>query len=164
MGTTFKIYLPRVDVLTPEAEVVDARADPPPQGTETVLVVEDEYAVRELAQEILEAGGYTVLTAATPSQALALVKGSRRAIQLLLTDVVMPGMNGRALADELKRRRAGLKVIFMSGYTADVIGRKGILDPGMTLIQKPFMPGVMLGIRSIVKHPGLTIGLDSFLD
>src|SRR5207247_1555244 len=154
IGTTFTIYLPRVGA-APSADVVgDAGAGPPPHGTETVLVVEDDEAVRQLALEILEAGGYTVLTAATPAQALALVEGSRSAIHLRLTDVVMPRMNGRALADDVKRRRVGLKVIFMSGYTADVIGPKGILDPGMTLIQKPFLPDVMLRtIRTVLDTP-----------
>jgi CheY-like chemotaxis protein len=154
IGTTFTIYLPRVDAATSGADVAEAPADPPPHGTETVLIVEDDEGVGQLAQEILEAGGYTVLTAATPAQALELVEGSTGAIHLLLTDVVMPGMNGRALTEELTRRRPGLKVIFMSGYTADVIGRQGSLDPGMILIQKPFTPGVVLRtIRKVLDSP-----------
>jgi two-component system cell cycle sensor histidine kinase/response regulator CckA len=153
-GTAFKIYLPRVDAATLETVRDEAQVDPQPQGTETVVVVEDEEAVRQLAEEILEAGGYTVLTAAAPAQALDLVNGSSGAIHLLLTDVVMPGMNGRALAEELTRRRPGLRVVFMSGYTADVIGGQDILDPGMTLIQKPFTPGVVLRtIRKVLDAP-----------
>jgi two-component system cell cycle sensor histidine kinase/response regulator CckA len=143
-----------VDAATSGADVAEAPADPPPHGTETVLIVEDDEGVGQLAQEILEAGGYTVLAAATPAQALELVDRSTGAIHLLLTDVVMPGMNGRALTEELTRRRPGLKVIFMSGYTADVIGRQGSLDPGMILIQKPFTPGVVLRtIRKVLDSP-----------
>jgi two-component system, cell cycle sensor histidine kinase and response regulator CckA len=156
IGTTFTIYLPRVDAATSGADVAEAPADLPPHGTETVLIVEDDEGVGQLAQEILEAGGYTVLAAATPAQALELVERSTEAIHLLLTDVVMPGMNGRALAEQLTGRRPGLKAIFMSGYTADVIGRQGSLDPGMTLIQKPFTPGVVLRtIRKVLDAPNL---------
>ena len=136
-GTTFRIYLPRhagkVEPIRPEST-----AQIQPGRGETVLLVEDEVSILKLVKKILEELAYTVLDATTPGQALALAKEHAGAIDLLITDVVMPGMNGRDLADQLQFVRPDLKTLFMSGYTADVIAHRGVLDKGATFIQKPF--------------------------
>ena len=140
-GTTFTIYLPRVDLETDPAGA--PRPEAAPRGAGTILLVEDDAGVRALAKEMVEVAGYTVLDAASPQAALDLA-GTAGPIDLLLTDVVMPGMNGRALAEQLTRRRPGLRVLFMSGYSADVISRQGLVDPTVTLVQKPFTPVALL--------------------
>ncbi len=138
-GTSFKIYLPRVAadaaVTAPPAPVAE-----PPRGTETVLVVEDEEAVRSLSRRALEAAGYTVLAAAAGPDALRLVERYGGPIHLLLTDVVMPGMSGRELAQQLGQRRPGLRVLYMSGYPGDAMVHRGALEPGTAFLQKPFLP------------------------
>jgi PAS domain S-box-containing protein len=135
-GTTFKIYLPRVDaVAAPRA----ARTAPElRRGTETVLLVEDEEGVRELTREILEENGYKVVSARDGREALRLSEASDEPIQLLLTDVVMPHMGGRELADRLAPAQPQMRVLFMSGYTDDAILHHGVLDRGTALIEKPF--------------------------
>jgi CheY-like chemotaxis protein len=136
-GTTFKIYLPR---FVGEADQVptETAAAKTPEGTETVLIVEDEEAILNLVKMILERLGYTVLTANTPSQAICLTREYADDIHLLITDVVMPEMNGRELAERLAPIKPGLKSLFMSGYTANVIAHRGVLDEGVCFIQKPF--------------------------
>jgi len=136
-GTTFKIYLPRVQ------QQADQPANGPsaqhfPGGTETILVVEDAEPVRAITREFLELGGYTVLTAAGPEEAFELLSGRQDTIHLLLTDVIMPGMSGPQLAEKMRSLRAGIKVLFMSGYTDTAIARHGVLDPDKLLIMKPF--------------------------
>jgi two-component system cell cycle sensor histidine kinase/response regulator CckA len=135
-GTTFKIYLPRTDeaVLPAPANV---KTDL--HGSETILVVEDQEEVRVLAVAILERYGYRVLSAAGAEEAIALAKVHPGTIDLLLTDIIMPGMNGRALARQLAADRP-LRVLYMSGYTENAIAHRGILDPGLDYIQKPFTP------------------------
>ena len=137
-GSTFKIYLPTQ--VTSEAAGV--RAETPvemPLGRgETILVVEDEPLIRELAEEMLTRLGYGVLVAGSPDEALQRLSEPARRIDLLMTDVVMPGMNGRDLAERLRRDLPDLKTLFMSGYTADVIARRGVLDQGVHFVQKPF--------------------------
>ncbi len=136
-GSRFDVLLPRSrrETVVP----VDARRTTErPSGRETVLVVEDEEVVRALARRILVATGYTVLTASNGAEAVALVERSNEPIDLLLTDVVMPGMNGRELATRLTQLRPHLRVLFMSGYTDDVIAHHGVLDEGMHLMSKPF--------------------------
>jgi two-component system cell cycle sensor histidine kinase/response regulator CckA len=136
-GTTFKVYLPRVDEpVSPAA----AAAPPAAGGSETVLVVEDVAAVRTVAREMLERRGYTVLEAPDGESALRLAGKHRGEIHLLLTDVVMPGGSGRALADRLLALRPGMKVLYMSGYTDDAVVRHGILEAGIAYLQKPFAP------------------------
>jgi two-component system cell cycle sensor histidine kinase/response regulator CckA len=136
-GTTFKVYLPRVDEpVSPAA----AAAPPAAGGAETVLVVEDVAAVRTVAREMLERRGYTVLEAPDGESALRLAGKHRGEIHLLLTDVVMPGGSGRALADRLLALRPGMKVLYMSGYTDDAVVRHGILEAGIAYLQKPFAP------------------------
>ncbi len=138
-GATFKIYLPAV-----EAEVEPAGASAERRksyrGTETILLVEDETAVRKLVAEVLVAQGYNVLTASNPDEAAQISAGYAKTIHLLLTDLVMPRWNGRQLAEHLAFSRPGMKVLFMSGYTDDAIVQHGILSPGTAFIQKPFTP------------------------
>jgi DNA-binding response OmpR family regulator len=113
----------------------------PKSSGETVLLVEDEPAVRGIARMILERLGYTVLAASTPGEAIRLTETHVGAIHLLITDVVMPEMNGRDLNHRLLALRPKLKCLFMSGYTADVIGHHGVLEAGVNFIQKPFSMG-----------------------
>jgi CheY-like chemotaxis protein len=108
-----------------------------------VLVVEDQAEVRALTTRILEARGYTVLEAAGADDALRVVDGNAKRIDLLLTDVVMPGMNGRELAERLTAQRRDLKVLFVSGYTGEAIRQHGLLESGAAFLQKPFSPDVL---------------------
>jgi two-component system, cell cycle sensor histidine kinase and response regulator CckA len=119
------------------------------QGRETILVVEDEEAVRELAVEFLKAQGYTVLEAPHGSAASLVCREYKGSIDLLLTDVVMPGMNGHALAGHLATLRPEMKVLYMSGYTDDAIEHHGVLEEGVNYIQKPFS---LLGLSKKVRE------------
>ena len=137
-GTTFRVYLRRV-----QAPVTGESAPPvlrPTVGSGTILLVEDEDDVRDLAREILAGDGFTVLEAATPGEALRAVERHSGAIQLVVTDVVMPEMSGRELAVRLLERRPDIKVLYISGYSEDAIAQHGVLDPGTTLLAKPFTP------------------------
>jgi signal transduction histidine kinase/CheY-like chemotaxis protein len=136
-GTTFKIYLPRVHEAPPIPNAVKSNQKTA-RGSETVLVVEDAQPLRELASELLKNNGYAVLEAANGADAIQLVERYQGLIDLLLTDVVMPGMGGRQLAEKLIPRLPKMKVLYMSGYTDDAIVHHGILEPGIALIQKPF--------------------------
>jgi two-component system sensor histidine kinase EvgS len=136
-GSTFRIYLPRH--AGPAAEAPKATDSHTPKGRgETVLVVEDEEAILKLTKKILERLGYLVLAAGTPAEAIEISGQPGIHIHLLITDVVMPGMNGRELADRLRQMHPGLKYLFMSGYTANAIAHHGVLDSGVLFIQKPF--------------------------
>ncbi len=141
-GATFKVYLPRVDAAAEVPAPTEAPVTPL-RGTETVLLVEDEDEVRALARESLEGFGYTVLEAQSPEEALRAFQTHPGPIHLLLTDVVMPKMSGRSLADRLVAARPGLKVVFMSGYTSNAIVHHGVLDEGTAFVQKPFTPGAL---------------------
>jgi CheY-like chemotaxis protein len=134
-GTTFKIYLPRVEEPLSEREALAAE---PARGSETVLLVEDEASLRELTRELLSCNGYTVLTAATGVEAAAISQRHAGPIHLLLTDVVMPGIDGRELARRLEPMHPEMRVLYMSGYTDDAIAHHGVLDPGTMLLSKPF--------------------------
>jgi PAS domain S-box-containing protein len=138
-GSTFRIYLPpyRGARLVPQPGPA-AEASAVASGDETILLVEDEPAIRDMTRIMLERLGYTVLTAGSPRAAIDLAEQHHGGIQLLLTDVVMPEMNGRALADRLLEHCPGLQCLFMSGYTADVIAQHGVLDENVIFIQKPF--------------------------
>lgn len=136
-GTTFRIYLPRHVGETDRSEFHSTAELPSGQG-ETVLIVEDEGAILKLARTILERFGYTVLHASDPVKAIDLVRTHEGPLHLLITDVVMPEMNGRDLADQLRSHYPGLKTLFMSGYTANVIAHRGVLDGGVHFLQKPF--------------------------
>jgi CheY-like chemotaxis protein len=141
-GTTFKVYLPCVDRCAeePELSVDDNKAL---EGTETVLLVEDEEVVREMAREILEESGYRVLEAKHGREALLVAEQHRGPIHLMLSDVVMPQMSGRELAEQLTPLRQEMKVLYMSGYTDDAIVHHGVLDEGMAFIGKPFTPNAL---------------------
>ena len=138
-GTTFHIYLPRI-LSDAEAPRGTGAAGTAPRGSETVLVVEDQEAVRRLIGIILEDYGYHVLQVSNGPDAIALAAQHPGTIHLLLTDVVMPVMNGRVLADRLMAARPDLRVLFMSGYTEETIGHHGVLDSGLTYLPKPFSP------------------------
>ena len=142
IGTSFYIYLPEVVVedensLSNGDEIIDNFL---PRGTETVLIVEDDESVCNLAQNILQMQGYTVLTAFNADEALRMANRYPDPIHLILTDVVMPGMNGRRLTESLQEDRPNVKVVYMSGYTDDVIVNHGVLEEGVTFLQKPFRP------------------------
>jgi len=136
-GTTFRIYLPRGEASAQEAPAI-ALATIRMTGDETILVVEDEAAVRELAKQVLIKAGYTVMTAANGGEALQLCERHAGKIHLALTDVVMPEMGGRVFAEQLAKLRPDIKVLYMSGYTDDTIDHHGTLDPETHLITKPF--------------------------
>ena len=136
-GTAFEIYLPRHAAKTELAPRASGAA-PAPRGHETILLVEDEPAILDITAQMLEQQGYTVLTAATPGAAIRLARDHSGGIDLLLTDIVMPEMNGRDLARRLLSLYPNLKRLFMSGYTASVIAHQGVLDAGVHFIQKPF--------------------------
>jgi DNA-binding NtrC family response regulator len=141
MGASFKIYLPQTDEAAASTVEGDAVLTTSPQaGSETILVVEDEPSLRELARTILHDQGYTVITAESCDQALAIVSKITNPLHLLLTDVIMPGMSGTALAKELSAKYPALKILYMSGYTDNAIVHYGILEPGIEFIQKPFSP------------------------
>jgi CheY-like chemotaxis protein len=136
-GASFKVYLPRVEqaVALPEASSAMPQSA---RGSETILLVEDSEPLLKLAHMFLTEGGYHVLTAAHGTQALQVAQQHAGLIHLLLTDVVMPGMNGRVLAERLTPRQPGMKVLYMSGYTDSFIAGHGVLEPGTHLIHKPF--------------------------
>ena len=136
-GTTFKIYLPRFRGET-VGEADTAAPAPLPGGNETILLVEDEKSIRVTAALFLKAFGYTVLAADCPEQALSLAAEHAGEIHLLITDVVMPGQSGRDLARQLATDRPQMKRLFMSGYTANVIAHRGVLDEGVEFLGKPF--------------------------
>jgi two-component system cell cycle sensor histidine kinase/response regulator CckA len=139
-GTTFKIYLPRVaaTVERPPQILVAAESAAIEPGTETILLVEDEANLRYLARQYLEKQGYRVIEAADGAVAIQITVAHEGVIHLLLTDVIMPGMNGRELAQRISEIRPNVRVLYMSGYTENVIGRNGTLDAGVRLLQKPF--------------------------
>jgi len=136
-GTTFRLYFPRVS-----QDAQPAQHDETPEtlarGSGTVLVVEDEDAVRRFVSSVLSESGYTVLECASPREAVSLVEGHEGRIDLLITDVVMPDMNGQALADEVRRQRPSMPVIFISGYTGNGLAQRGLLKEDVKLLTKPF--------------------------
>ena len=140
-GSSFKIYLPRI--ATPAGPAPAPPKSGPGRGTETILVVEDEPAVLALSRRALEAQGYVVLAASDPSAAMRLFELHGGTIHLLLTDVVMPGLSGRDLADRLTARRPGMRVLYMSGYPGDAVVQHGELPSGSAFLQKPFSPDAL---------------------
>jgi two-component system cell cycle sensor histidine kinase/response regulator CckA len=137
LGTTFKNYLPRIEQTVAQGTPSQSIKDPV-RGWQTVLLVEDAQPLRDLARELLETNGYTVLEAANGADAVQTAEKYGKPIHLLLTDVVMPGMDGSKLAERMCRSYPGIKVLYMSGYTDDAIVHHGVLDSGIALLQKPF--------------------------
>jgi len=155
-GSTFKIYFPRVEDALPAAEPSKVRPKLA-KGSETVLVAEDEGGVRSLACEALISHGYKVLEATGAAQALQIAEQHTEPIHLLLTDVVMPGTDGKQLALRLSTLHPETKVLYMSGYTDDAIVRHGILEGGMPFLQKPFAPdALLLKVREVLKMKSRT--------
>ena len=152
-GATFKVYLPRVETALEAGASVPA-AMPAARGPETVLLVEDEPDVQELAEDVLKTWGYTVLKAGDPAEALGLAGRHDGPIHLLMTDLIMPGMDGRELADRLLVDRPAMKLLFMSGYTnAAIIHHEG-LDAGASFLQKPFTPDALVRrVREVLNQP-----------
>jgi len=153
MGTTFKVYFPRVDE---RADVASQDSAPKalPAGSETILLVEDEALVRQPAVRILEQSGYRVLEAGHPDEAIALAEIHRGTIHMLVTDVIMPTMNGRELAERIRRSRPDIQVLYISGYTDATISQHGVLDEGITLLQKPFSPSALaVRVREMLDAP-----------
>jgi PAS domain S-box-containing protein len=163
-GTTFRIYLPRVArAVQPAPAAVPPPApapEPPPPAEpetalETILVVEDEAGIRALVRKILKRQGYNVLEAAGGEEALALCAQHRGGIDLLITDVMMPQMTGRELADRLRALRSELRVLYVSGYTDDAMIQSGSFPAGTGFLQKPFTLGSLLGkVREVLDQPG----------
>jgi PAS domain S-box-containing protein len=156
-GTSFKIYLPRFSA-TGEAlatqPALAAEADQPSPGHETILLVEDEENLRRLARQYLENQGYNVIDAPDGSTAIQISQAHKGPIHLLLTDVIMPGMNGRELANKVSPTRPEMRVLYMSGYTENHIGHNGTLDEGITLLQKPFtLPALKAKVREMLDTP-----------
>jgi len=142
-GATFKVYLPHFeDAAEPLPLAVPARVVP--RGWETILAVEDDESLLNLVAEVLRDAGYNVHTALGPKEAFRVLLDHKEGIHMLLTDVVMPGMSGRALADKVAAERPGIRVLYMSGYTDNAIVHHGVLDRGVTFIQKPFTPDTLI--------------------
>ncbi|MCL5966345.1 MAG: response regulator [Deltaproteobacteria bacterium] len=151
-GTTFKIYLPLVKSAIEET-VHAMPAAYPEGGTETILVAEDEQVVRELTKAVLEKFGYTVIAAEDGEDAIRKFMENKEAIQLLLLDVIMPKKNGKEVYEEIKRIKPGVKTTFLSGYTANLIHKKGILDEGLDFILKPVSPKALLRkVREVLER------------
>jgi|GEM_PF-931355 len=151
-GTTFKIYLPRAYERAPMRPQETLATAPLPRGSETVLVVEDEPSVLEVATEVLRQHGYTVLSAASPGDALRIAQEYHDPIHLLITDVVMPVMSGRELADYILRLHPQIRVLYVSGYTENTIVHQGILEEGIHFLPKPYTPAQLLRkVREVLE-------------
>jgi PAS domain S-box-containing protein len=151
VGTTFKVYLPKLQENVDETKTDAEGSKEIKRGTETILVVEDEEAVRELICRILRKHGYTVISAESANECFQVIEHHKGTIDLLLTDVIMPGMNGKQLFDSITAEIPAMKVIFLSGYTYDVIAKHGMLTQGTYLITKPFTVSELMGkIRAVL--------------
>jgi two-component system, cell cycle sensor histidine kinase and response regulator CckA len=151
-GSTFKVYLPRVEQAVealPAAKKIDERRT----GTETILLVEDEPHVRELTRTVLSGRGYSVMATETPEDAERVCEKNNSEIHLLLTDVVMPGISGRELAKRLTSRYPKMRVLYMSGYTFNIIAHGGMLEDGVAFLQKPFTPSALADkVREVLDN------------
>ena len=135
-GTTFEIYLPRVD--EPIEEIKYDAIDKDYRGNEVIMLVEDDTEVREVLGEILKDLGYLIIEAADDKEAQKLSKNFNGDINLLLTDLILPGLNGRELSELLVKSRKNMKILFISGYSDDVIAKHGVMDEDVSFLQKPF--------------------------
>jgi two-component system, cell cycle sensor histidine kinase and response regulator CckA len=153
-GTDFSIYIPSLE----RAGRHEPPADPPKAvrgGSETILLVEDETALRRMLREALSKAGYRVLEASNGSEALEQWDSRTKEIHLLVTDVIMPVMNGLKLAKELRARSKNLRIMFMSGHAEDVITNQGVLDPNLELLPKPFLPDALVRkVREVLDREG----------
>jgi CheY-like chemotaxis protein len=153
-GTRFSIYFPLVDARLEVAEMEDARAAELPQGSGTILLAEDEDALRNLLGQVLVECGYRVLQARDGKDALQLAQSHEGPIHLLVSDVVMPHLAGRELAERLQALRSEMKVLFLSGYTDDAVVRHGVLQAEFAFLQKPFSPVVFArAVRELLDQP-----------
>jgi CheY-like chemotaxis protein len=152
LGTTFEVRFPRTLVETRSgAAPVPASFPAPARGSETILVIEDDPRVRAVTVRALRAAGHRVLVAGNGAEALGIAEGSPGGLHLVVTDVVMPGMSGRAVVDALRSRRPGLPALFVSGYPQEVIARRGVLDTGIEFLAKPFTPASLVArVRAIL--------------
>ncbi len=152
VGTAFRVYLPRAEAQAEPETSPEAEA-PPVRGTETILLVEDEAMVLGLARALLEGLGYTVLCASNPEEALRLVAERSPALDLLITDVVMPGMSGLELAERLRADRPTLRCLCVSGYTDDILSRQGVSEPEVRLLEKPFSSATLAAtVREVLDE------------
>jgi len=157
-GATFRILLPRAETRAAVAAVVPATSAPAPrvpsaEGRRTVLLVEDDDALRRVGTRVLERLGFTVLSAAGGGEALALVEASRPALDLVVTDLVMPGMDGMEVASALSDLSPGVPVLFVSGYSDEAAGRLGMLGPGRAFLQKPYsMESIAEAVRALLEE------------
>ena len=151
-GSVFSVYLQKV-AESADPAVTETLKMSMPAGEETILVVEDNALVRATAVELLRAQGYTVLEAAGGADALHLVKEQPQTIHLLVTDVVMPDMNGKEVANRIRSLRPSIRVLYVSGYTADEISHHGVIDPGLAFLQKPYTSqDLVQKVRYILDH------------
>jgi CheY-like chemotaxis protein len=156
-GTMFRIYLPRIQPVSSGSEESAAVQTGAP-CSETILLVEDQEEVRQFAAQVLAECGYRVLSASSGSEALALVEHYSETIDVLVTDVVLPGMNGFELAKRLVALRPGIRVLFTSGYTGEVTTLRGILDRGLAYLPKPYVPNLMAAkVRAVIDAPAPTL-------
>jgi CheY-like chemotaxis protein len=159
-GTSFKIYLPRTDEHSKSTSSQGARDIA--RGRETILLVEDSQTLRQLARELLESDGYKVLEAANGAHAIKIAEKYAETIHLLLTDVVMPVMDGRKLADHMVQARPEIKVLYMSGFTDDAIVHHGVLKPGVALLEKPFTKASLTRkVRDVLAGTKAQAGMQS---
>jgi two-component system, cell cycle sensor histidine kinase and response regulator CckA len=150
-GSTFRVYFPRTDK-SAALSIPVAKTDL--HGSETILVVEDQAEVRKVTVTALERHGYTVCSAADAEQAIAFFENHQASIQLVITDVILPGINGRELARALMQYASELQFLFTSGYTDNAIAHHGVLDQGVKYLQKPFSPdGLAEKVREILGPP-----------
>jgi PAS domain S-box-containing protein len=156
-GTAFKIYLPAVEKRESEKSLHGVKLMP--HGTETILLVEDEDAVRAVSRFALQTFGYNVLEANRPTEAIRLCEQHQGPIALLVTDIVMPGMGGRALTERISELRPGIKVLYVSGYTDDAVVRHGVLQADVAFLQKPFTPTSLANKVRQVLDQTLPVGL-----
>ncbi|OEU65700.1 MAG: hypothetical protein BBJ57_13040 [Desulfobacterales bacterium PC51MH44] len=159
LGSTFKVYLPKVKGDAKPEEKEQSPVDDP-GGSETVLIVEDDYGLRKFAQEVLQSYGYRILVAENGENALRVSKEYESPIHLLLTDVVMPKMSGKEVAERLQPLNPRMKVIYMSGYTDNAIVRHGVLEPGINFLEKPFTPeGLARKVRKAIESEWKDLGI-----
>jgi CheY-like chemotaxis protein len=153
-GTTFKVYLPEVEDSLHPAPTAEAPDSTSGKGHETILLVEDEPAVRELTRMVLSERGYSVIEAQNAEDAVRLARKHGAEIHLLLTDVVMPGMSGHDLAKRLTAQHPNLRVLYMSGYTYNIFAENETLEDGLSFLQKPFSPKTLAQrVRAALDRP-----------